>query len=210
MKRLLLLILVCTAPGAVAAADQRVLMVLGDSISAGYGLRIEEGWVSLLQERLHAQGYPYQVVNASVSGDTSSTALGRLPALIDAHHPALTVVELGGNDGLRGISPEEMHANLERIIALLQQAGSRVLLLPMELPPNYGPAYIDRFRAVYERLAHETGVTLGRFLLDGIAVHPDLMQDDGIHPRALAQPKMLELVWPALSTLLAPPPGAHP
>jgi acyl-CoA thioesterase I len=184
------------------AAGQRVILVLGDSLSAGYGIDVSKGWVALLQQRLQREGYPYQVVNASISGDTTRGALARLGPLIEAHHPAIVVVELGGNDGLRGLSLAELRHNLKAIVARCRAANAQVLLVKMRLPPNYGPAYTERFEQIYTQLAREHGVRLAHFILDGVATHPELMQADGIHARAAGQPRMLENIWPELLPLL--------
>ncbi len=186
----------------VTAADG-TLLVLGDSLSAGYGIDVDRGWVSLLKERLDRQGYNYRVINASISGDTTRGAGVRLKQALERSQPDVAIVELGGNDGLRGISLEEMRRNLDGIIEQFRRAGTRVLLIPMRLPPNYGPVYNERFRRIYEQLADREHVVLGRFILEDIADKPRLMQDDGIHPRAGAQPMMLDNVWPRLEPMLA-------
>lgn len=185
-----------------AFAEQRVLLVLGDSLSAGYGVEQGNGWVALLQERLRERDPSYRVVNASISGDTTSSALARLPATLQRYHPDVAVVELGGNDGLRGLSLEAMHDNLAAILAQLRDAGTKVLLVAVRLPPNYGPVYLKRFRDVYRRLAAEYQVALVPQVLAGVADKPDLMQEDGIHPRAAGQARMLDNIWPQLVPLL--------
>lgn len=200
--RKFLLALFCFWVSAQAAAAP-CLMILGDSLSAGHGIDVERGWVRLLQQRLEDKDYNYRVVNASISGETSRGARARVDRLIRKNAPAVTIVELGGNDGLRGIQLPEMRANLDYIIHALSASGSKVLVLPMKLPPNYGPEYTQRFEQVYRELADADGVALGKFILDGIALHPALMQEDGIHPRAQAQPLMLDNVWPSLEPLLA-------
>lgn len=187
-----------TAQGASAAT----LLVLGDSISAGFGLDTRLGWVNLLQQRLNQQGLDYQVVNASISGDTSAGGLARLPPLLTEHQPALVVVELGGNDGLRGQPPAQLQQNLAAIIAQSQASGARVLLLGMQLPPNYGARYNQLFRQVYTQLASSENVALVPFFLEGVGGVPMLMQGDGIHPTAAAQPRLLENLWPQLQPLL--------
>jgi len=185
-------------------AGNITLLVLGDSLSAGYGMPVEQGWVSLLQERLAQNGSDYTVINASISGDTTAGALARLEDLLAATTPVIAIMELGANDGLRGLPLEEMSANLSAIISRFQSAGTRVLLLPMQLPPNYGHAYNDRFVNVYRDLAERHGVMLGRFILDHIADQPELMQSDNIHPVAAAQRQMLENIWPDVAALLNP------
>lgn len=207
MFRSLFIILGCCLAAAAHAADDRIL-VLGDSLSAAYGIRLEQGWVALLEARLSDQGYRYRVINASVSGDTSRGALTRLEGLLQSGPPAIAIVELGGNDGLRGISLEEFRANLDRIAAKLVGAGSRVLLIPMKLPPNYGPAYAQGFEQVYRDVARVHGVVLGDFLLEDIALRRELMQEDGIHPGAEAQTLILDRVWRWLEPMLAAQPLA--
>lgn len=156
-----------------------------------------------LRTRLVAEGYRHDLVNASISGETTSGGRSRLPALLDRHQPALVIIELGGNDGLRGIAISELRDNLRAMVRQAQQHGARVLLLPMELPPNYGAAYTDKFRATYREVSRDTGAALAPFLLDGVALQPDLMQADGIHPRAAAAPRILDNVWPVIQTELA-------
>ena len=186
-------------------ADEKKLLILGDSISAGYGIELEQGWVSLLQERLHRQGYPHKVINASISGDTSSGALQRLDKLLTLHNPHVCIVELGGNDGLRGLSLEQIADNLTAIVDTLQQSNSKILLVPMKLPPNYGRAYNQRFEKIYSDLADQKAVELSTFILEDVADRSDLMQNDGIHPLAEAQQQLLDNVWPQLQPLLNVP-----
>ena len=186
-----------------ASAEAPTILILGDSLSAGYGIAPGSGWVDLLERRLADEGYPHRVINASISGDTSRGALARLPAALERHRPALLVVELGGNDGLRGIVAREMERNLGEIIDRGRAAGARVLLVGIELPPNYGPQFIERFRAVYRRVAEEKGVAWLPFLLEGVALRAEWMQADGLHPTAQGQPTMLENVWPHLAPLLS-------
>lgn len=207
---LILALSIAALPAALSApVGVRPLLVLGDSLSAAHNMPVAAGWVSLLQDRLKAQlRHPPQVINASVSGETSAGALTRLPALLAAHAPGVVVIELGGNDALRGLSPAQLRDNLERMIVLSRAAGARVLLLATEIPPNYGPAYRERLRAVYRELAARYDTPLVPFLLDGIALRADgsfdaeLMQADGIHPTARAQRRVLDNVWPALQPLL--------
>lgn len=193
--------------GGALHAQTPVLMVLGDSLSAAYGIPTERGWVSLLAQRLERAGYRHRVVNASVSGDTSGGALARLEATLERHRPSVVVVELGGNDGLRGLPVAELRQNLAAIVSSLQSRGAEVLLVPMRLPPNYGAAYLERFEAVYEEVAAGTGVSLSPFILEDVAEHPELMQADGIHPAEAAQTRMLDNLWPALQALLDGPGG---
>jgi acyl-CoA thioesterase-1 len=186
-----------------AKADAPVILVYGDSISAAYGLEhVEQGWVELLRTRLKEQGYVYQVVNASVSGETTAGGLARLPRALQIQHPKLLLIELGGNDGLRGLSVAQMRANLGQMIDLATTAGARVLLLGMRMPPNYGPEFTAAFHAAYSNVAQEKKTPLVGFLLDGTALDPKLIQADDIHPNAAAQPILLNNVWPALKPLL--------
>lgn len=184
-------------------AGEKSILILADSLSASYGIAIEQGWVSLLQNRLTESGYPYKVVNTSISGDTTHGARSRLEEILKQDVPDITIVELGGNDGLRGLPVAEIKKNLAGIAQQLIEAGSHVLLVPMLLPPNYGKFYIDQFSAIYRDLADEYDITLSRFILDGIAENPELMQRDGIHPTAEAQPMMLDNVWPDLEAMIS-------
>ena len=187
-------------PGSAAPAP--VVLVLGDSLSAAHGMEIGRGWVALLQARLAGEGWPHRVVNASIGGDTTRGGRARLGAALESHRPALVVIELGGNDGLRGIAVEETGRNLESMVREARAGGARVLLVGIRLPPNYGPVYGERFRRVFEELAEREGVPLVPFLLEGVAGDPELMLEDGIHPRAEAQPRLLENVWPRLVPVL--------
>ena len=198
---LVLSLLVASLP---VLAGNKTVLVLGDSLSAGYGIPVQQGWVSLLQERLIQSGNGYTVINASISGETTGGTSARLDAVLAATTPDFAIVELGGNDGLRGLSLGEISANLSSIITRLTASGARVLLLPMQLPPNYGRAYNDRFMNIYRELAGRHGVTLGRFILDHIADQPELMQSDNIHPVAGAQRLMLNNIWPDVAALLKP------
>ncbi len=174
------------------------MLVLGDSISAAYGMSLERGWVSLLQEQL-AQTHPQvRVINASISGETTGGALRRLPVLLTQHEPNIVVIELGGNDGLRGFPIKSFRKNLADLALQSISAGARVVIVQMEIPPNYGVRYTSSFRDSYPLVARETGSILGPFLLDGLATDPTLMQGDGIHPKPEAQQAMLENIMPAL------------
>jgi acyl-CoA thioesterase-1 len=186
-----------------AYAETPAILVFGDSISAGYGLpRVDRGWVALLQVKLKSEGYGDEVVNASVSGETTAGGLARLPRALNLHHPAVVILELGGNDGLRALPIEQMRANLTGMIDLAKGAGATVLLLGMRIPPNYGPQYTQQFSAVYAAVARDKHVPLVPFLLSDVALHPDLMQADGVHPVEAAQPLLLATVWPTLKPLL--------
>ena len=201
MKRVLLVLLLCCAAG-VGAKPAPTILVMGDSLSAAYGIETAQGWVALLQQRLQARGYDYRVINASVSGDTTAQGLTRLPLELAQHRPAIVVLELGANDGLRGLSVTAMRENLVQMIALSEKAGAKVLLVGIYLPPNYGPEYTRKFAAVYPLLANKYHVRLVPFLLAGLAEHRDLMQADGLHPLATAEPRVLDNVWPYLEPLL--------
>jgi acyl-CoA thioesterase I len=202
VKRLFALFVLMIA-SASARAEAPVILVFGDSISAGYGLaRVEQGWVELLKTRLNAQGYGYQVVNASVSGETTAGGLARLPRALNLHHPKILILELGANDGLRGLPIAQMRTNLTQMVDLASAAGAKTLLLGMRMPPNYGPQYTEQFRLVFSDLAREKRLPLVPFLLDNIALSPKLLQDDTLHPNALGQPILLDNVWPALQPLL--------
>ena len=178
------------------------ILVFGDSLSAAYGIELADGWVALLQQRLQAQGRPHRIVNASVSGETTAGGRARLPELLARESFALVVIELGGNDGLRGLSLAQTEDNLRAMIQAARAAGAQVLLVGMRLPPNYGSTYTEAFAAIYPKLARELDVALVPFLLDGVATDPALMQPDRVHPRAEAQPRLLDTVWPALVPLL--------
>jgi len=200
LKRLLIILLACCFLS--AHATDKSMLVLGDSLSAGHGISIDLGWVHLLQQRLVEQGYSYRVINASIGGDTTRGAYARLEALLAEAQPDIAVIELGGNDGLRGLALDEMFANLAAIIERLIEIDARVLLIPMQLPPNYGKTYNSGFQNVYQQLADSYDVVLSRFILADIADKAGLMQSDGIHPKADAQLMMLENVWPNLKLLL--------
>ncbi len=199
--RLYLLIIIFSLSLSVEAQD-KTLLVLGDSISAGYGISLKQGWVYLLEKRLSDLGYSYKVINASISGDTTRGARARLGKLLTQQKPDISIIELGGNDGLRGLSLEEVSTNFDAIISELVKIDSRVLLVPMRLPPNYGQVYNDRFEAIYQDMTLKHDIGLTTFILQDIAEHTELMQSDGIHPRAAAQSMMLDNVWESLQPLL--------
>jgi acyl-CoA thioesterase-1 len=182
--------------GAASHAGERQVLVLGDSISAAYGMSLDQGWVALLADSISEHGFG--VVNASISGETSAGGLRRLPGLLDDHNPALVIIELGGNDGLRGYPLERFEYNLLTMAELSRDAGAGVVIVPMEIPPNYGARYTEGFRRTFGRVAEATGSTLAPFILSGVATDPALMQPDGIHPTAAAQPTMLDTVLPAI------------
>lgn len=185
-----------------AVADEPTILVLGDSLSAGYGMDLRATWPALLEQRLKQKGYRYKVVNASISGDTTRSGRGRLPVAMSLHRPAIVIIELGGNDGLRALPLKEIHRHLAAMIEIAQQSKAKVLLAGIKLPPNYGQGYTERFHAIYRDLAARYEVALVPFLLEGIGGNNAMMQQDLIHPRAEAQPKILENVWPHLKPLL--------
>ena len=192
-------------------ASDRTILVFGDSLSAAYGIRSEQGWVPLLVQRLHAQGYGYQVVNASVSGETSSRGLERLPRALELHAPEIVILELGSNDGLRGLPVSALHENLARMVQLAQAAGARVLLVGIRIPPNYGSRYTEEFARVFPEVAQQYHLPLVPFLLEKVALNPALMQEDGMHPNAAGEPLILDTLWPYLKPLLKknPPNGGR-
>jgi acyl-CoA thioesterase I len=185
-----------------AATTQPVILVVGDSLSAGYGVAVDATWVALLQRRLAAQGYGYRVVNASVSGETTGGARARLPRALDLHHPSIVVLELGANDGLRGLPLRQMRENLQFMIERSQAAGAKVVLIGMRMPSNYGAPYTDQFHALYGELAQKYALPVVDFFLEGVALDAKLMQADGLHPSAGAQPRLLDNLWPTLAPVL--------
>jgi acyl-CoA thioesterase-1 len=187
-----------------AATQASPILVFGDSLSAGLGLRPEEGWVPLLQKRLQAQGYVTPVVNASVSGETSGGGLQRLPRALALHKPSLVILELGANDGLRGLPIAETRGNLEKMIGMAQHAGAQVLFVGMRLPPNYGARYTADFSQMFADIAQGDHLPYVPFLLESVVLKPDLMQTDGLHPSARGTPIILDTVWRRLLPLLRP------
>jgi acyl-CoA thioesterase-1 len=185
-----------------AVASDHTILVLGDSLSAALGIRPEQGWVALLAQRLQAQGYGYQIVNASVSGETTSGGLERLPRALQLHQPGTVILELGANDGLRGLPVSETRENLARMVRLSQAAGARVLLVGMRIPPNYGPRYTEAFARMFPELANQYHLPLVPFLLENVALDPTRMQQDGMHPNARGEPPVLDTLWPYLKPLL--------
>lgn len=199
MRRLLILLLWLPLT---AAAQSPLILILGDSLSAGYGISTRAGWVSLLEERLQRQDLPYRVLNASVSGETSAGGLTRLPDLLAEHRPEVLVIELGANDGLRGTPFAVLRRNLKTLVRLGRDGGARVMLIGVRLPPNYGAAYTRGFQAVFREVAEEEGVPLVPALLKDVGEHLELMQADGLHPTEAAQGQILDNVWPTLEPLL--------
>jgi acyl-CoA thioesterase I len=185
-----------------AVASDRTILVLGDSLSAAYGIRSEQGWVALLTQRLQSQGYGYEVINASMSGETSSGGAQRLPRALQIHQPKLVILELGANDALRGLPLSVTQENLTKMVQLAQAAGARVLLVGIRIPPNYGPRYASEFADLYPQIAKQYGLPLVPFLLEKVALSPELMQEDGLHPNARGEPLVLDTVWPVLEPLV--------
>ncbi|WP_240308063.1 arylesterase [Thiohalospira halophila] len=200
LRLLLVLSLFPVLAAPVAAAP--VVAVLGDSLSAAHGMDRDDSWVALLEDRMAAEGFPHEVVNASISGETSRGGRDRVDGVLADHEPAVLIVELGGNDGLRGQPLSALRENLAAIVERGQEAGAEVLLLGVRLPPNYGPGYVEGFAEVYRAVADTTGAALVPQLLEGVGERRELMQGDGIHPTAAAQPTMLDNMWPALEPLL--------
>ena len=185
-----------------AAAQAATVLVFGDSLSAAYGIGAREGWVTLLEERLKQKRFDYSVANASISGETTSGGAARIEAALSRTRPALIIVALGGNDGLRGLPVAQIRVNLTRIVEAAKQHGARVLLLGIRMPPNYGAQYVRDFQAVYTEVAKRQKVPLVPFMLQGVADRREMMQPDQIHPTAAAQPVILETVWKGLAPLL--------
>lgn len=202
----LVLAIVLTGPlhgaPAAAAGNPPVILIVGDSLSSGYGVKVDATWVALLEKKLAAQGYGYRVVNASVSGETTGGARARLARALQLHQPAIVVLELGGNDGLRGLPLRQMRDNLEVMVAQIRAVNARPVLVGMRIPTNYGPAYTDGFHAVFGELAKKHSLPLVPFFLEGVAFDSKLMQDDALHPNTAAQPLLLDNLWPTLQPLL--------
>ena len=208
LRRFSILILLCGLwwiPISSAADEPPRLLVVGDSLSAAFGIPLEQGWVALLAERLQIKNPAYQVINASISGETTMGGLTRLPALLERHEPEWVIISLGGNDGLRGIALSEMRGNLQRMIHLSRDGGAQVLLVGIQIPPSLGRQYTQRFYQIYHELAEEYALPLVPFLLEDVALVDGMMQADGIHPTAAAQPIMLENVWSVLAKPLLVP-----
>lgn len=200
----LVLALFSASPALSSEQSTSVILVWGDSLSASYRMDEQQGWVALLEKKLEAEGLSdWRVVNGSVSGETTAGGLARLPTMLASTLPDIVILELGGNDGLRGLPVPTIRENLAQMIELSQNAGARVLLSGIQIPPNYGPRYTGPFYAQYTELAEQYGLVLIPFLLEGIADNVELMQDDGIHPTAEAQPLIVDIVWPALNSLMS-------
>ena len=192
-----------TVTAAAQAANAPTVLVFGDSLSAGYGIDVDQSWPALLQSRLESQGYEHRVINASISGETTEGGVTRILSTLENFSPDLVILELGGNDGLRGFPPERMRANLQTIIETVKASGAAVVMLGIRIPTNYGPRYTGAFENVYRELADQLGVLWIEFFMEGIALNEDLMQDDGIHPNAEAQSILLDNAWPIVRQALA-------
>ena len=189
----------------VAAAhgsDNPTVLIFGDSLSAGYGIDVDQSWAALLQARLESQGYEHRVVNASITGETTEGGAARIVSALDRFQPALIILELGGNDGLRGFPPERMRENLESIVTSSKASGAAVVLLGIRIPLNYGPRYTAAFEGAFRDVAANQDVPWIEFFMDGVALNEELMQADGIHPNAAAQPLLLDNAWPIISQSL--------
>ena len=207
MKSLLIrlvacLLLVQTLPTSGVEESRYTLMVFGDSLSAAYGIDEDSGWVTLLETRIMDENWPYRVINGSISGETTTGGLARLPSMLDSYQPDLVILELGGNDGLRGLPLATLKQNLLKMIDLIEAAGGEVLLTGIQIPPNYGPRYTVPFFRLYGEIAEERGLSMVPFLIEGIPQQPELMQNDGIHPKAEAQYLIVENVWPELEPMM--------
>lgn len=201
MRRFLCLLL-CLLPISAWAASPRPILVLGDSLSAAHNIAVDQGWVHLLQQRMHKMVPPREVINASISGETSLSGRNRLPQLLQQYRPAVLILELGANDGLQGLSLKQLRANLTAMLDACAKAQVKVLILGIELPVNYGPRYRDGLRAIYADLAEQYHTGLVPFLLDGVALDPQLMQPDGLHPTAAGEPRVFTNVWTQLAPML--------
>ena len=202
MRLLLVFVLFVTVTGSLFAQQTNIILVLGDSLSAGYGIGSNQGWVFLANQKLEQQGRNYRMVNASVTGDTTYNGLHRLPGLLNKYQPQIVILELGGNDGLRGMSLRQMENNLSQMIQQSTRAGAKVILAGMHIPPNYGKRYTEQFHAIYQKLADRHDISRIPFLLDSVGDRAELMQTDGIHPSAQAQTIILDTVWQVLEPML--------
>jgi acyl-CoA thioesterase-1 len=202
VKSIVLILLLPLTAGAAPADARTNILVMGDSISAAYGIQREAGWVALLEARLGALDSPWQVVNASISGETTGGGLARLSNALAAHDPGIVIIELGGNDGLRGYPVAKIRDNLDQLVTLSTAQSRNVLLLGIKIPPNYGPRYTNAFASMYREIAAQRNVPFVPFLLESVALTPTLMQNDGIHPTAEAQPQLLDTIWTELAVML--------
>ena len=200
--RVLLSLVVVLLNSVSAHAESPTVLIFGDSLSAGYGIEVDQSWAVLLQQRLEQQGYEHTVVNASISGETTEGGATRIAAALQNFAPQLIILELGGNDGLRGFPAKRMQANLETIVERAKSSGSEVILLGIRIPTNYGPRYSAQFEAVFRDVSEKHSIQWIEFFMDGIALNDDLLQDDRIHPNAAAQPILLDNAWPIINAAL--------
>ena len=204
-KALILLLLLLS--GTALCDEEPAILIFGDSLSAGYGMEMDQSWASLLQQRLESLGYEHRVVNASITGETTEGGAERIGAAMQRFTPELLIVELGGNDGLRGFPPDRMRENLEKIVAAGKEGGAAVVLLGIRIPLNYGPRYSKAFEGVFRQVASSQNIAWIEFFMEGVALNDELMQADGIHPTAEAQSVLLENAWPIIRDELAAPGG---
>lgn len=210
LRKNLFLLLLAIAYSAVSVADEgsatsneaERILIIGDSLSAAYNMRTKEAWPNLLQLRLEEDGYAWRVFNSSITGDTTESALARLPRLIERHTPGVVIIELGGNDGLRGLPLQVTINNMAAMIEMSREQGAQVLLAGIRIPPNYGAQYVSQFEAMYPELAAQYETELVPFFMEGVALDPNLMQSDGIHPAVEAQPVLLDNIWPTLKAMI--------
>ncbi len=188
--------------GAAGSADDPTVLIFGDSLSAGFGIDVDQSWAALLQSRLESQGYEHRVINASISGETTEGGVARIGAALERFQPALIILELGGNDGLRGFPAERLRGNLDKIVVASKESGAAVVLLGIRIPPNYGARYTEAFENTFRDVAIEHDIPWIEFFMEGIALNEELMQADGIHPNREAQPLLLENAWPIISASL--------
>ena len=204
-KLFILLVILLCAPA--YSADEPTVLIFGDSLSAGFGIDVDQSWGSLLQERLEAQGYEHRVINASISGETTQGGAARIGPALERFRPSLIILELGGNDGLRGFPPQRLQDNLATIVRTAKQSGSRVILLGIRIPLNYGPRYSEAFENSFRQVAEDEQIPWIEFFMEGVALNEELMLDDGIHPNAAAQPVLLDNAWPMIREALDSPGG---
>ncbi|MCF6225716.1 MAG: arylesterase [Xanthomonadales bacterium] len=186
----------------VLAEEPPVILIMGDSLSAGYEMNSDQSWVHLLKLKLHQEGYSYRIQNSSISGDTTGGGLARLPRLLKKYQPEIVIIELGANDGLQGMNPSVTRDNMSRMVQSSQAIGAKVLLAGIKLPPNYGADYIQQFESIYTDIAHKFDTLLVPFFMQGVALKPELLLDDGIHPNVKGQPVLLDNVWQVLAPVL--------
>lgn len=200
MRRILILSLLLCLPA--YGADKPTVLIFGDSLSAGYGIDVDQSWAALLQSRLESQGYEHRVINASISGETTEGGAARIGKAIETFSPALIILELGGNDGLRGFPPERLRGNLDQIVTTAKSSGAAVVMLGIRIPLNYGPRYTRAFEETFRQVADKQQIPWIEFFMEGVALNDELMQADGIHPNAAAQPILLDNAWPVIEQAL--------